>query len=128
MSLGFIELKSTTGTYVIRKEKKDSILIIWVDDIIELTNWDEAHMKLLNVLRDKYNVRELGRPKYFLGMAIKYSEDDKVVQIGQKAYIEKKAIQCSLENCSEQAVPLVDNNILYGSLQESPDLAVATNV
>lgn len=65
-------------------EGKRAIMIIYVDDIILIGNNPEEIGKLKNILVEKFEVKNLGQLKYFLGIEVAWSQ--KGIAISQCKY------------------------------------------
>ena len=85
--MGFTQTKSDPCIYVSGGE--DTFYIgVYVDDMI-LAGKDEAKMKRVKEeLSSRFDIKDLGKLSYFLGMSIVQDEKKKVTWMGQPAYTE----------------------------------------
>lgn len=51
-------------------EEKIIIIIVYVDDIILMGDYEEEHLKLKNFLATKFEIKDLCNLKFFLGMEV----------------------------------------------------------
>jgi hypothetical protein len=63
-------------------------LMIYVDDIVIAGPNKEEIDEFLNLLSDTFKTRNLGKLKYFLGMNIDYDQDNHVLVLTQKTFIQ----------------------------------------
>jgi Reverse transcriptase (RNA-dependent DNA polymerase) len=63
-----------------------AIILIYVDDIIIIGNNENEIKKIKNYLKEKFDIKDLGKLKYFLGIEITHSRE-KCLFLSQKKYI-----------------------------------------
>ena len=84
LKIGFTQTNADLCLYMQRSTEGIMFLIIWVDDIIILSN----NVKMVNVFKEQiskeYSVKDLGQLKYFLG--IEFSVTERSVQMSQSGY------------------------------------------
>lgn len=80
----------------------DLILPLYVDDIILFSRSIDKEVKSL--LESKYEIRDLGRATYLLGIRIEYGENN--VGLSQTLYISRLLSEYSLEDCKTSKTPI----------------------
>nr|KYP41064.1 Retrovirus-related Pol polyprotein from transposon TNT 1-94 [Cajanus cajan] len=96
-----------------------TILLVYVDDII-VSGDDKREQQLLSeCLATEFEIKTLGRLKYFLGIEVAHSK--KGIFISQQKYITDLLKETGKTGCRPASTP-VDPNIKLGSMEE--DIAV----
>ena len=80
---------------------------VYVDDLI-LAGKDEAKMKSVKELSLKFNIKDLGKLRYFLGTSVVQDLEKKRIWIGQPAHSERLLAKMGMSDCKP-----------YGSWQTS---------
>ena len=89
-NMGFSQSKSDPCIYVSGGE--DTLYIgVYVDDMV-LVGKDEAKMKhVKEELSSRFDIKDLGKLGYFLGMSVVQDQEKKETRIGQPSYVHEKA-------------------------------------
>ena len=69
---------------------KNNIVIyglLWVDDLILLSNDQEVRSSLITFLRDKYKLTDKGNAEWLLGMAISRDRTKRTITLSQELYV-----------------------------------------
>lgn len=74
-----------------------SILLVYVDDIIMTGNDLAEQARLKAILTREFEVKELGRLKYFLGIEVARSKSG--IFISQQKYTKDVLQEVGMENC-----------------------------
>ncbi len=61
---------------------------VYVDDIIFAAKIDEQLQQVKNALAKEFEIKDLGKLHYFLGMSVVQYDENKSVWIGQPVYTE----------------------------------------
>lgn len=97
---GFQRLKSNNCVYTYDDEL---ILTIYVDDIVlfakNINKLEQAKLLLMS----RYEMRDLGRVSYLLGIRISY--DMRTIKLSQKLYIEKLLTEYNMDECKMVKTP-----------------------
>lgn len=97
---------------------KKSILIVYVDDII-LTGDDVDEIKRLKIfLNSKFEIKELGSLKYFLGMEVARSK--KGIVISQRKYILDLLTETGFLGCKPVETPMESSKNFNINDEKSP--------
>ena len=86
-SMGFTQ--STSDPCIYKSGREDTFYIgVYMDDMI-LAGKDEAEMKRVKEeLSSKFDIKDLGKLSYFLGMSIVQNQEEKKTWMGQPTYTE----------------------------------------
>lgn len=89
IEFGFVCNKSDPSLFIYHKKGKSMVLLLYVDDIL-LTASDSTLMEaLLEKLNTRFLMKDLGYPKYFLGIEIEQTEEG--LFLHQSAYLQPNA-------------------------------------
>ena len=108
--LGFKQLISDNGVFIINTQEHFIILGLWVDDIPGFYRREEDRAWLVEALSTKYEITDEGELDFILGIEVR--EQGKKVAIRQKAYIERKAEEFGLDNSKPEQIPMGDGHLL----------------
>lgn len=115
--------KQSQGDHTLFIKHSDSggvtILLVYVDDIIVTGNEKGEQQRLSQCLAKEFEIKTLGKLKYFLGIEVAHSK--KGVFISQQKYITDLLKETGKAACKPASTP-VDPNIKLGSAEE--DVAV----
>ena len=65
---------------------------VYVDDIILAGRTDKWIKEVKGALSQKFNIKDMGKLHYFLGMTVVQDEEQKSVMIGQLAYTGESSV------------------------------------
>ena len=97
---------------------KVSILLVYVDDIIITGDDKEENLLLSQWLAQLFEVKSLGRMRYFLGLEVAYSKTG--IFISQHRYIKDLLKEPGKSDCKPSAVPIDPNSKLKIDEKDSP--------
>jgi hypothetical protein len=80
------------------------ILLLYVDDIIIASNWEEKLIEVVNGLKKAYSIKELGEAKHFLGMKIQRRSNG--ILVNQEKFVKELLRRFELENVPPRHTPL----------------------
>lgn len=104
IDFGFCCSKSDPSLFTYHKGDKTLVLLLYVDDIL-LTGSDEALLQdLLASLKQRFPMKDLGKPSYFLGIEIE--SYDGGLFLHQAAYVRDILHQTAMYECNPMATPL----------------------
>ncbi len=72
---------------------------VYVDDIIFAAKTDEQLQHVKNALAKEFEIKDLGKLHYFLGMSVVQDDENKSVWIGQPVYTENLLTKYSMQEC-----------------------------
>jgi len=115
--MGFSQSKSDPCIYISGGE--DTFYIgVYVDDMI-LAGKDKAKMKnVKEELSSKFDVKDLGKLSYFLGMSIIQNQEEKETWIGQPAYTAKLLSKMGMSDCKAVKTSVDPGNHLMKTAED----------
>ena len=103
-SIGFNQTYSDPCVYV---NKDTGVLIaMWVDDLIIFGKDMTSIQDLKAVLNKEYEMKDLGELKYFLGIQVHRSKEQKLIHISQSGYIGTLLERYKMQDSNPARVPL----------------------
>ncbi|KAM0055171.1 putative RNA-directed DNA polymerase [Helianthus debilis subsp. tardiflorus] len=116
---GFRQSNSDHTLFLKRTGKFVTCLIIYVDDMIITGNDEEEIKKLKKSLFTEFEMKDLGRLKYFLGIEVLRSQQG--IFICQKKYIIDLLAEIGMIDCKPVDTPIMTNQKLC--IEEGKNLA-----
>ncbi|KAJ0444834.1 putative RNA-directed DNA polymerase [Helianthus annuus] len=116
---GFQQSNSDHTLFLKRRGKLVTCLIIYVDDMIITGNDKEEMENLKTNLFTEFEMKDLGRLKYFLGIEVLRSKHG--IFICQKKYILDLLAEIGMIDCKPADTPIMTNQKLY--MEEGAELA-----
>lgn len=145
---GFAQSKADNCLYVKKSNNDVCYLIVHVDDIVFASSSIICITEVINSLRQKFEIKELGDIKHFLNIDV-HKEPNGSFSLSQSRYINEIAIEAGLADAKSQKYPLdpgyhklLDNNLLdnnqmyrkligmllYISTNTRPDIAASVSI
>ncbi|KMQ86904.1 retrovirus-related pol polyprotein from transposon tnt 1-94 [Lasius niger] len=103
---GFTRLKSSNCTY---RYDFCTFLVIYVDDIVIFSRYQKTIDKIVQMIQNKYEARDLGEITHFLGVNIERSPEGGI-RMNQEAYIQELLERYGLQECRPAYIPLEPGN------------------
>ena len=119
--LGFMQLKTDYCCYIWREGEKFVILLVWVDDILTLTNSPVESDRVEAELKSKYHIKALGQPSLLLGIKVTHNATSHTISLSQTHYVNKLLKKFNLENLNPVTTPLNPNVDLNQDKEPSDD-------
>jgi hypothetical protein len=120
VGLGF---KQSQGDHILFVKHSESggvtVLLVYVDDIIVTGDDEEEQQMLAQHLAKEFEIKTLGKLKYFLGIEVAHSR--KGIFISQQKYITDLLQETGKTACKPACTP-IDPNVKLGNAEE--DIAV----
>ena len=101
--LRFEQTKSDPCIYV-STEGETFYLGVYVDDIVLAGTTEERIREIKNALSRKFEIKDIGKLHYFLGMTIK--QTDEKIWIGQPKYTENLLKKFGMQDCKPVSTPV----------------------
>lgn len=114
---GFNSISADACVYVRILEEEYSILAIYVDDLIIMSNAIQNINKIKEEMKRDFKIKELGDIKYCLGIEIHRDRALKKIVMNQKGYILKTAEKFGVLECKDIHTPADCN----AKLMKMPD-------
>ena len=105
--IGFIQSKADPCLYIGKIDGELIFLAVYVDDIILASKKPEVIQKTKKLFASKFEVKDMGRLHYFLGVRIVQNEGN--VWIGQDRYLEEVLEKFGMQNAKSVATPMEQN-------------------
>ena len=102
--LGFHASKADTSLFFYNKGKITIYLLVYVDDIIVASSSQEAVTKLLEDLKQEFDLKDLGDLHYFLGIEVKKISNG--ILLCQEKYASDIIKRVGMHNCKPVSTPL----------------------
>ena len=115
--LKFKQSSSDSCIYVNNENSVPCYIAVYVDDIIIASESVEQINNLKCSLSGKYNMKDLGRLSYFLGVNIEQNENS--VFINQSAYVNKLLNNFGFDNANPVATPADISSVLEKASDDS---------
>ena len=104
--IGFNRCLSDTGVYVCYKDKSIIVVILYVDDVLFLGNNKQLLLQLKQQFMKKWECRDLGPVKEYLGMKIVQDRKKKLIILDQIDYAKKIVKRFGQEEAKPVRTPL----------------------
>ncbi len=108
ISYGFTLIKSDGAVFIRTDKETTVILVVFVDDILILSNDKFAIKKCKSHLMSKYKMKAFGEPRVFLGLEIKRDRGNRTIEISQSMYATSVVEKFNMENSRPIGTPYVE--------------------
>ncbi|XP_031255632.1 uncharacterized protein LOC116113620 [Pistacia vera] len=122
--MGFTQSKHEYSLFTWHKGTTVIALIIYVDDILITGNDESSICTLREHLNKNFRIKDLGEPKYFLGIEIARSPAG--ISLSQRKYVLELVSDSGLSTCKPSIIP-VEQNIKLTSQQYDYETASSEN-
>ena len=103
--IGFTQSNSDPCIYFKDAGGEKVYMGVYVDDIVLAARTDKVLQQVKSDLATKFDIKDIGKLHYFLGMSIIQDDDCKSVWIGQPGYTEKILTKYNMQNCNPVSTP-----------------------
>ena len=117
--MGFTRTHSDAGVYVFFDKKDIVIMLIYVDDALFIGNNHKLLIKKKKQFMLKWESRDLGEAKEYLGMRITRDRSKRILKLDQISYAQKVIDRFDMQNCRPSYVPLPTGYNPNSSTEES---------
>lgn len=83
-----------------------TFLAVYVDDLILFTNCTKTRSYIKNELFSNFEIKDLGEPKYCLGLHIHRNLNNGILSIDQQKYIQDMLQKYGMSNCKTVKTPI----------------------
>ena len=104
-AIGFTQSKSDPCIYMSGKDDK-FFIAVYVDDMILAGSKEDEMKKVKEQLLLKFDIKDLGKLRYFLGMSVIQNDEKATTWMGQPTYIEKLLTKMGMNNCNPVKTPM----------------------
>ncbi|KMQ85293.1 retrovirus-related pol polyprotein from transposon tnt 1-94, partial [Lasius niger] len=118
LKIGFKRSKADEAVYVKSKDKSLTIVAVYVDDLLLLSNNRQMKDETKKRLHQEFKMRDLGEVYSLLGMRIKRDCNLGTISINQQTYIEQIIRRFNMQDSNPVRTPL-DTNVKLSKDQEA---------
>jgi len=103
---GYTRLETDHCVY--KKTSKDgrTLIYIWVDDMVLFASSLEALEELKSILKSELDIKDIGEPKYFLGIEITRDRVNRTISLSQKNYVDTIVRRMNLQDAKPVSTPM----------------------
>lgn len=106
IELDFVQLNADPCVFIFRDNNGYIILVIYVDDLIIITNQISYKDDLIKQLNNRITVKDLGELKSILNIKIDYDKDQGIMNISQENYVKRLLRKFRMPDCKTSTTPL----------------------
>jgi len=117
VSLGFVESKSDTSLFVLRRQSDTAYLLLYVDDIILTASSMDFLRRIISALQQEFSMKDLGELHHFLGMHVQRHSGGFL--LSQKQYMLDILDRAGMTDCKPCSTP-VDTNPKVSAVAGAP--------
>lgn len=107
IAVGFQHSKHDYALFTWTSGTASIYLLIYVDDILIMGNDESRIEKFKRCLHSTFHIKDLGAPKYFLGIEIAHS--DKGINLSQWKFTLEIVTEAGLSRCKPAVIPIEQN-------------------
>ena len=120
MSFGYQQSNADHTLFIKHHKGKTTLLIVYVDDIVVTGDDKEEMAQLKRLLAQEFEIKDLGKLQYFLGIEVARSE--KGIFISQRKYILDLLEETGMMGCKPAESPIESNHKLEAGTGEPVDI------
>ena len=106
-AIGFSQSKHDYALFSRQQGEAFISLIVYVDDILITGNDKKAITEFKEYLHSTFHIKDLGTPKYFLGIEIARSSEG--ISLSQWKYVLELITDSGLATCKQSVIPVEQN-------------------
>ena len=106
VSFGFKEITVDRCIYLKVNGRKFIFLVLYVDDILLVTNDFGLLSETKKYLSNKFEMKDIGEASYVIGIEIFQDRSQGLLGLSQKAYINKVLERFRMDKCSASPIPI----------------------
>lgn len=107
VSINFVRNEREPCLYSKKNGNLVVVVLVYVDDIIVTGDDKEGIEALCKQLKLKFEIKELGMPRKFLGFQIEWKNDGESVYLHQTKYTDSMLKTFGMSECSPAATPMI---------------------
>ena len=111
LDFGFETCTGDHTMFVKFLNEKFLVILVYVDDILIAITDDAMVNELKQRLSSAFKLRDLGAPKYFLGLEIARSTE--WISVCQRKYVLDLLESTGFSGCKPSSIPMEPNQLLY---------------
>lgn len=106
-SSGFSKCKLEPCVFVKNhSDDKKTIVGVYVDDFLIFSNCKKESDSLIQILSQKFKIKNLGQVKNYLGMRININKSKNVITVDQEQYIKQLLEKFDMSDCNSAETPI----------------------
>ena len=120
-SIGMTQTKSDPCLFFKRnKNGQYCFMTITVDDLLIASSTKEIADEVINDLKSKFKITDLGIPEYVIGIHIDYDKENHVLKLNQRLYIETIAEKFGQLNSKKEKLPATTSVNIEKDMKSPP--------
>ncbi|WOG86417.1 hypothetical protein DCAR_0205621 [Daucus carota subsp. sativus] len=119
LDFGFKQCACDHSMFVFTQQGSITVFLVYVDDMVLAGNDQGTMTKVKLFLSTRFQIKDLGHLKYFLGLELACSSQG--IHLHQKKYAQDLLTDVGLLNCKSSVIPLKQNNGLLTDLSTETD-------
>jgi hypothetical protein len=104
--LAFQRLRSDYCAYIRWNGSKFTIILVWVDDLILISNTSSEADQVEKELSQEFDIKLLGEPALLLGIQVTRDRQNKSLSLCQSNYIGQILKRMGMEHCNTVSTPM----------------------
>jgi Reverse transcriptase (RNA-dependent DNA polymerase) len=112
LSHNFVKSSADSSIFVQHSGDIIIIILVYVDDIIITENNEKKIKNVKNYLKNEFDIKDLGKLKYFLGIEIAYSKE-KSLFLSQRKYVIELLKETGKLGAKPANTPMEPNKKIY---------------
>ena len=106
IDIGFNRLQADACVYMIRTKTVLTLISLYVDDLLLLSNCMSHLVHLKQNLSQKFEMKDLGEAEFLLGIQIERDRANRILYLSQETYIKKVIERFGMSDCKPVSTPL----------------------
>lgn len=123
IEFGFCRTHSDHSLFVFKTSSSITIMLVYVDDMVLAGSDMKVIKQVKDCLNSKFQIKDLGHLKYFLGLEIAKSPSG--LYLHQSKYVTDLLKDVGLSHCKDSFLPIEQNHQL-AKFQDEPDIPNAS--
>ncbi|KXZ45879.1 hypothetical protein GPECTOR_49g463 [Gonium pectorale] len=111
-AMGFKPSESDPGLFVKEEDGDRVFLLVYVDDLLIAAMKLETVAQIKSRLMSKFEIRDLGEARFFLGYEIERDRAARTLKLSQKRYAETVLAKFGMEQAHAKSVPMIPGTVL----------------
>ena len=124
-SMDFVRADADPCLYTRTNDSEYSAVVVYVDDMIVVSNDSVGVRKIIKELKTKFSIKELGEPRFILGIEVTRDRSARTITLSQRGYILQLAERFRMMNAKPVYLPADANSRLT---RAKDDALYITNV
>ena len=109
--MNFLQSNADPCVFIQNVESGTTILLVWVDDIIIASSSKELMDNAKNILKDRFNMKDLGEISSFLGIAFQRKKE--CITMSQSCFLKELLTRFGFDQCKPRSTPCEVNPNSY---------------